>query len=216
MKKVMALFIAIVMMLSLIACGDKTLDNPVTDSRQTNPQSNTEGSESSNGATNESDTNVELNQTLTFMGYNIFYPGEEGSNSSDYGNLVGDSNYVLIVEAPSTAGIILEVTDLSDAPAVCEEYITHTLEHTMRSVFDTDSTSQKIEESAEVTYNGIEMLMTEGTFTNDRNGTTKKFSAIYLLAGENGNLPVYIVGIPMSDGYDVAGIVEAVAQNIKK
>ena len=86
----------------------------------------------------------------------------------------------------------------------------------MRSVFDDGSTTQKITNSTEKNYNGINMLLTEGTLTNDRNGTTVEFSAIYLLAGDNGNLPVYIVGVPMNNDFNVADMVEAVAQNIKK
>lgn len=215
-KRLISLLLVFIMTISLVACGnDDTPDNQDQTNQQGSSQVDTTDNSSDNDTSNTSDK-IELSQTLTFMGYNISYPGDVSKNPSDYGNLVGDANYILIVEAPSIAGKVLDVTNISDAPTACEEYIAHTLEHKMRSVFDDGSTTQKITKSSEQTYNGINMLLTEGTFTNDRNGTTIEFSAIYLLAGDNGNLPVYIVGVPMSDGYDVASIVEAVAQNIKK
>lgn len=215
-KKLISLLLVFIMAISFVACGNnETPDNPDNTNQQGFSQAGTTDSSGDNDTTNTNDK-VELSQTLTFMGYNISYPGDASKNPSDYGNLVGDSNYILIIEAPSIAGKVVDVKNISDAPAACEEYIAHTLEHKMRSVFDDGSTTQKITMSNEQTYNGINMLMTEGTITNDRNGTSVEFSAIYLLAGDNGNLPVYIVGVPMSDGFDVASIVEAVAQNIKK
>lgn len=215
-KRLITLLVVFIMAISLAACGNsETPDNPGNTNQQGSSQGGTTDSTVNHDKTNTNDK-VELSQTLTFMGYNISYQGDARKEPSDYGNLVGDSNYVLIIEAPAIAGKVLDVTNISDAPAACEEYLAHTLEHTMRSVFDYGSTTQKITKSSEQTYNGINMLMTEGTLTNDRNGTTVEFSAIYLLSGDNGNHPVYIVGIPMSDGFDVDSIVEAVAQNIKK
>mgnify|MGYP001030711175 CR=1 FL=1 len=214
-KRLISLLLVLIMTISLAACGNNDTPGNTDDTNQQGSQSGTADT-SNNNDKPDTNNNVELSQVLTFMGYNIPYPGDASKNPSDYGNLVGDSNYILIIEAPSIAGKVLDVTNISDAPAACEEYIAHTLEHKMRSVFDDGSTTQKITNSTEKNYNGINMLLTEGTLTNDRNGTTVEFSAIYLLAGDNGNLPVYIVGVPMNNDFNVADIVEAVAQNIKK
>ena len=216
LKKIISLLLVFVLALSLVACGnnDSNVDTPNTTDGQ---NTQTSSGDNSSGDKNVGDTaNVDLSQTFTFMGYNIAYPSDASKNSSDYGNLIGTSDYCLVVEAPSTAGIILEASSIDEAPSMCEEYVFDTLEHKVRSLFDFDSTSQNIKTSTEVTYNGIKMLMVSGSFTNESTKAEVDFSAIYLLAGDNGNIPVYIVGVPMVENYDVSEIVETIAKNIKK
>lgn len=210
-KKVISLLLVCVVTLSLVACGNNA-NQPNTPDAQNTPTSNGDNSSTENSGT----VNVDLSQTITFMGYSIAYPSDASKNSSDYGNLIGTSEYCLLIEAPSTAGIILEASSIGDVPSMCEEYIFETLEHKIRSLFDFDSTSQTIAKSTEVTYNGIKMLMASGSFTNEVAKTEIAFSAIYLLAGDNGNIPVYIIGIPMTENYNVSKIVESIAKNIKK
>ncbi len=215
-KRIISVLLIIMMVFALVACGS---DNNASDTTATNQQGSQSGSSNNNDETkdtDESSVNADMANVLEFMSYNIYYPTDAMKNPSDYGNLVGDSNYIIVVEAPSIAGIIHEVDDIADAPEVCEEYITHTLESKMRSKFDNGNTTQNITKTTKKTYNGIDMLLVEGTFVNDLDGTTYEYYAIYLLAGDNGNHPVYLVGIPMVDGYDVASIVEEVAKNIKK
>lgn len=214
-KRIISLLMVAVLAFALVACGNSDVPEGTDNTHQQGTQSGIVDNSNENDKTDHN-TKVDLSQTLTFMGYSISYPGDAGKNASDYGNIVGDSNYCLVVEAPSIAGKMIDVKDINDAPSLCEEYVMHTLEHKIRSLFDYDSTTQEIIKATEVTYNDVEMLLVEGTFTNDRNNSSTKFSAIYLLAGDNGNLPVYIVGISMEENYDVSGIVEAVAQNIKK
>lgn len=215
LKKVLSLLLIAMLTLALSACGNNDVPDDSGKTSQQGSQAGTVDSSHKNDE-NNNDSKVELTQNLTFMGYSISYPADADKNTSDYGNLIGNSDYCVIVEAPSTAGIILETNNISDAPALCEEYVLETLEHKIRSLFDFDSTTQNITSSNEVTHNGIKMLMVEGTFTNGTSNTTTDFSAIYLLAGDNGNIPVYIVGVPMSANYDVSDVVEAIAQNIKK
>ena len=207
-RKIGFLVLIFIFTLSFVACGNNTISehNSKTDN----------GDKSSDEKKDKESVNVDLPQIYTFMGYNIAYPSDVNDSDSDYGSLIGTSDYCLVVEAPSTAGIMLEINDINDAPSMCEKYIFETLEHDVRSLFDFDSTSQNIKDSTVITYNGIEMLMVKGTFTNEEKKKDVDFSAIYLLAGDNGNLPVYIVGIPMTENYDVSEIVETIAKNIKK
>lgn len=216
LKKIISLLLVFVLMLSLAACGKN--DSNVDTSNMADVQ-NTQTGKGNNFSEREKDNdsvNMDLSQTYTFMGYNIACPSDVRDRDSDYGSLIGTSDYCLVVEAPSTAGIMLEINNINDAPSICEKYIFKTLEHDIRSLFDFDSTSQNIKDSTVITYNGIEMLMVKGIFINEEKKTEVDFSAIYLLAGENGNRPVYIVGIPMTENYDVSKIVEAIAKNIKK
>lgn len=215
-KKIILLLVVFAFIPSLVACGNNNLyvDTPNTPDEQNTQTSR--GDNFSEGKKDNDPANVDLSQTYTFMGYNIAYPSDANDSDSDYGSLIGTSDYCLVVEAPSTAGIMLETNNINDAPSMCEKYIFKTLEHDVRSLFDFDSTSQNIKDSTVITYNGIEMLMVKGTFTNEEKKREVDFSAIYLLAGDNGNLPVYIVGIPMTENYDVSKIVEAIAKNIKK
>lgn len=215
-KKIILLLVVFAFIPSLVACGNNNL---YVDAPNTPDEQNTQTSRGDNFSEGEKDNdsaNVDLSQTYTFMGYNIAYPSDANDSDSDYGSLIGTSDYCLVVEAPSTAGIMLETNNINDAPSMCEKYIFETLEHDVRSLFDFDSTSQNIKDSTVITYNGIEMLMVKGTFTNEEKEREVDFSAIYLLAGDNGNLPVYIVGIPMTENYDVSKIVDAIAKNIKK
>lgn len=215
-KKIILLLVVFAFIPSLVACGNNNL---YVDAPNTPDEQNTQTSRGDNFSEGEKDNdsaNVDLSQTYTFMGYNIAYPLDANDSDSDYGSLIGTSDYCLVVEAPSTAGIMLETNNINDAPSMCEKYIFETLEHDVRSLFDFDSTSQNIKDSTVITYNGIEMLMVKGTFTNEEKEREVDFSAIYLLAGDNGNLPVYIVGIPMTENYDVSKIVDAIAKNIKK
>lgn len=215
-KKIILLLLVFAFIPSLVACGNNNLyvDAPNTPDEQNTQTSR--GDNFSEGKKDNDSANVDLSQTYTFMGYNIAYPSDANDSDSDYGSLIGTSDYCLVVEAPSTAGIMLETNNINDAPSMCEKYIFETLEHDVRSLFDFDSTSQNIKDSTVITYNGIEMLMVKGTFTNEEKKREVDFSAIYLLAGDNGNLPVYIVGIPMTENYDVSKIVDAIAKNIKK
>lgn len=215
-KKIISMLVVFAFIPSLVACGNNNL---YVDTPNTPDEQNTQTSRGDNFSEEKKDNdsaNMDLSQTYTFMGYNIAYPSDANDRDSDYGSLIGTSDYCLVVEAPSTAGIMLEINNINDAPSMCEKYIFETLEHKVRSLFDFDSTSQNIKDSTVITYNGIEMLMVKGTFTNEEKKREVDFSAIYLLAGDNGNLPVYIVGIPMTENYDVSKIVEAIAKNIKK
>lgn len=215
LKKVISLLLVAMLTLAFSACGN---NEATDDSGKTNQQGSQSGTVdgSDKNDENNNDSKAELTQKLTFMGYNISYPADADQNTSDYGNLIGNSDYCVIVEAPSTAGIFLETNNINDAPALCEKYVMETLEHKIRSLFDFDSTTQTITSANKVTHNSVEMLLVEGTFTNETSNTRIDFSAIYLLAGDNGNLPVYIIGVPMKAEYDVSDVVEAIAQNIKK
>jgi len=83
-------------------------------------------------------------------------------------------------------------------------------------IFTHGNTTQTVDKSSQVTYNGIDMLLVEGTFINEYKQTTTAYSAIYLLTGENGKYPVYIIGIPIKDGIDVSDTIKSIAENITK
>lgn len=187
-KKLLLSLICGILMLS-IATGCDNKENNLNNEYNNNNVNNSE---------NENDK-TKFSNKLTFMGYNIGYPSDAQKNSSDYGNLIGTNEYVVIIEAPSTAGIINEVSDISDTPAKVEQYILETLEHKVRSLFNFDSTKQIIKKTSKTNKNGVEMLRAEGKFINTKDNTEIEFVAYYLLAGDNGNMPVYLVGIPMKD-----------------
>lgn len=186
-------------------CGNK--ENNINNEYNNN---NANNSENENGKTN-------FSNKLTFMGYTISYPNDAQKNPSDYGNLIGTNEYVVIIESPSIAGIINEVSDINDVPKVVEEYVISTLEHKVRSLFNFDSTEQITEKTTKTTKNGIEMLRAEGVFKNTRDNTEVEFVAYYLLAGDNGTMPVYLVAISMKDStVSVSKIMDDIASNITK
>ena len=204
MKKILLSILCAIMIVGIAGCGNSNN----TDLNENNDNLN--NSENQNNKT-------AFSNKLTFMGYDISYPSDAGKNSSDYGNLLGTSEYIVIVEAPSTAGILKEVSNINDAPKSVEEYVISTLEHKVRSLFNFDSTEQIIEKTTKTTRNGIEMLRAEGVFKNTRDNTEVEFVAYYLLAGDNGNMPVYLVGIPMKDSpISINNIMDEMSSHITK
>ncbi|MBQ2946324.1 MAG: hypothetical protein IJY25_03770 [Bacilli bacterium] len=204
MKKILLSILCAIMIVGLAGCGNS------------NNTDLTENNDNLNNSENQN-SKTDFSNKLTFMGYDISYPSDAGKNSSDYGNLLGTSEYIVIVEAPSTAGILKEVSNINDAPKVVEEYVLSTLEHKVRSLFNFDSTEQITEKTTKTTKNGIEMLRAEGVFKNTRDNTEVEFVAYYLLAGDNGNMPVYLVGIPMKDStISIKNIMDEMSSHITK
>lgn len=161
--------------------------------------------------------NVNFSNTLTFVGYNIGYPSDASIEPEDYGKIIGTNDYVVFVGAPGVAGITLDAKDVNEAPELCKEYIIERLEGRIRSLFNHDSTEQVIKKSSKTTKNGIEMFRTEGVYKNTRNNTEVEFVSYYLLAGDNGNMPVYLVGIPMKDStISIKNIMDEMSSHITK
>lgn len=206
-KIILSLMCGFLMLGCTTGCGNE--ENNINNEYNNN---NANNSENENGKTI-------FSNKLTFMGYTISYPNDAQKNPSDYGNLIGtnENEYVVIIEAPSIAGIINEVSDINDVPKVVEEYVISTLEHKVRSLFNFDSTEQITEKTTKTTKNGIEMLRAEGVFKNTRDNTEVEFVAYYLLAGDNGTMPVYLVAIPMKDStVSVSKIMDDIASTITK
>lgn len=181
--------------------------------------SNNNSNEESNNVNNSEEQNnkTDLSNKLTFVGYNISYPSDASIEPEDYGKIIGTNDYVVFIGAPSVAGIVLDAKDVNEAPELCEQYIIKRLEGRIRSLFNHDSTEQVINKSSKTTKNGIEMLRTEGVFKNTRNNTEVEFVSYYLLAGDKGNMPLYLVAIPMKDStVSVSKIMDDIASNITK
>ena len=205
-KKIVSALMVAVLASSLVACGT---DN-TSYVEATNPKSSQSQASENSDTKEDSKSKVELSHQMTFMGYDIAYTARDGSTHtvSTCGKIVGDTEYAIIIEAPSTIGEFIEVQDINDAPELCQEFLFETLEHECRSFFNYDSTTQEITSKEEATYNDVNMLLVEGTFTNTAENKVVPYSAIYLLSGDNGNLPVYLIAIPMVEGYDVSESVE--------
>lgn len=206
MKKIVLSLICGSLIIGLVTgCGDKE-----NNSNNENDNNNINNSENQNNKTN-------LSNKLTFVGYNISYPGDASIEPEDYGKIIGTNDYVVFIGAPSVAGIMLNAKDVNEAPELCEQYIIKRLEGRIRSLFDYDSTEQVINKSSKTTKNGIEMLRTEGVFKNTKNNTEIEFVSYYLLAGNNDNFPVYLVAIPMKDStVSIGKIMDDIASNITK
>lgn len=216
-KKIVSLLMVAVLASTLVACGTDNTSGADDTSAKSSQSEKDDTKEEDKNNDKDDKSDIELSQTMTFMGYDISYPGNDGNTLSDYGEIVGDSNYCIIIEAPSIAGKMIDVQNINDAPELCESYVFNTLEHSVRTLFNYDSTAHEIKSKKEVTYNDVNMLLVEGTYTNTAENKVVPYSAIYLLSGDNGNLPVYLIALPMVEGYDVSEIMDTVAKDgIKK
>ena len=204
LKKIISFLMVAILAFTLVACEGNSGDTN-SKSAQSEQKKNTY------------QPDVNLEHKMFFSDYEINYPGEGTQKTTLYGKYVEASDYSVLIEAPSMLGDYVKAEDINDAPTVCEEYVTNTLEEKFNSMFTPDSTTQEIKNKEEVTYNGIDMLIVDGTFTNTADDKTYDFSAVYFLKGVSNNLPVYIVAVPTVDGCDVSVVIDKMAkEGIKK
>jgi len=211
-KRLFILFILTSIMTMFIACGNNAQQN------EGDIGSSNKNSESELDDRNEDldDDKTNYSQSFMFMGYNFYYSDNIDMSTTNYGKILGDEECVVIVEAPSEAGIVLELNDVNDVPNACQEYLFNTLEGTIRSLFQFDKTEQVIETSSVVTINGIKMLRVEGVFNNVEDNTSVPYVGCYFLGGPDNNRPLYAVGVAMDETADVESFMDEFAKQIKK
>lgn len=203
-KKLLSLLCVVLLLGLATGCGNSN-------------NSNLNENDNSDNNSQIQNSNINFSNTLTFVGYNISYPSDASIATEDYGKIIGTNDYVVFVGAPAVAGIMLDVKDVSEAPELCKDYVIERLEGRIRSLFNHDSTEQIIKKSSKTTENGVEMFRTEGVFKNTRNNTEVEFVSYYFLAGDNGNMPVYLVGIPMKDStISIKNIMDEMSSHITK
>lgn len=208
MKKFIAVFLTIVLSVSLAACGDNNKPNMSNETDNSSSQS----SENNNNPS----TNAKYTNNFEFMGYQVAYPDDAEKDWIDHGFIIGTNDYAVVIETPSTIGEVVTVSNIEEAPVITEEQLIRTLEHKVRSNFDFGTTERIVKSSKKVTNNDVEMLKVNGEFHNSETDKIYEFTSYYLLAGDQNNEPLYIVGVPMTDGFDVETLVDQIAKNIKK
>lgn len=210
-KKIISLLIVLAMVFSLAACGnDANTDEPKNDATQSSQSGTTDDT---NGDENQKDS-LNLSQTLTFMGYKIKYPEGVSLSNSDYGQTFRyNSEIAMLIEAPSVAGVMLDVNSLDSVVTSSEEYVIKTFENTVRELFSFGATTQSVTSSQKKTINGIEMVRVEGTFTNTAKNTTISYIGYYFLLDSD---PIYIVGVPMKESVSVENLIDQIANSVTK
>lgn len=127
--------------------------------------------------------NIILNQMLKFMGYYIKYPSDAKISNSKYEKIFQyNSEIVVFVEAPITAGYFTETSRLKDTPKLCEEYLIKTLKDTLPDLLNDGKTTQEIKNVKDEAINSIEMLRVDGVFVNNVKNTEINFVGYYLLS----------------------------------
>lgn len=206
LKKIFNFILATILIVSCAACSN----NKTPQSSEELTTGNTQIT-----ATEQVDNkDIKLSQTLTFMGFEFAYPEGINLSNSDYGQTFRyNSEIAVLIEAPSVAGIMLEVTDINDVATASEEYVVKTLENTVRELFNFDATTQSISDSKIINVNEIEMLRVEGAFMNTAKSSNVDFVGYYFLLDSD---PIYIIGVPMNDNISVDTFIDNLAVNIKK
>ena len=213
-KKIVTSVLVVVLVFAFAACGDsESPQKPEGSGSKDSPNSNIEsrqdsGTEDVGGKTNSDDEMEEFSETLTFMGYNFNYPASFFLDHYMYGHTLNNGKLFILLEAPSIAGVLLDVADINDVATICEEYVIKTLETSVRLLFNFDDTTQTITNSEIKTINDIEMLRVEGFFTNTRQDTEIPFVGYYFLADA---YPVYFVGVSINEDVTVDAFIDEFA-----
>lgn len=210
MKKLLALALAALLMCSMAACDTGIGPNPTEAPPQdTNPSASVPQS-----GENQTPDTIDFSQIVKIVGFKIGCPSNADVWDTDYGmSFWYQSKIAVLIEAPSTAGIMLDNTKLEDAAIVSKEYVIKSLETTVQDKFDFGSTEQTITKSEVKTINGIEVLRVEGVFKNTMQDTTIEFVGYYFLSKTR---PVYIVGIPRKEDVSVAPLIDGMAHTITR
>lgn len=215
MKKIFTLILAGLLIFALAACDTEETPVQSSDDAVVEDVDVNDDESSENDATASNEQDISYDQSMDFNGYKIGYPDGAITNISDYGELMDYEEFVLVIEAPSTVGIMLDVASVEDAPSVCEEYLMNTLEGRIRKLFDYDKTVQEIVKSEVVDNNGIEMLRTEGMLKNTYENTETEYVGYYFMS--NSGYPIYMIGFSIEEtDASVAEFVDGIAENITK
>ena len=217
-KKIVTSVLVVVLVFAFAACGDSESPQKSEGSGNKDSQnSNIEGKQDSGtevvgGKTNSDDEMEEFSETLTFMGYNFNYPEGWFLDDYTYGYTLHNKNFFTLLEAPAIAAVLLDVTDVNDAPTAVEEYVLKTIETRVVQLFNFDETTQTITNSEVKTINNVEMLRVEGIFTNiAKNRDTPlevPFVGYYFLRD---NQPVYFVGVSINEDITIDAFMDEFA-----
>ena len=219
MKKIFVLVIVAISLLAFSACGNEGAPDE-KGSHQVGESSSKDNTseEESNVKGSEDDTTMQndFSQRISFLGYDFGCPQEAALLATSYGNMFTYEKCGIFIEAPSSAGVMLDVSEIKDSATICQEYVIKSLERSARALFAAGQTEQHIDKSTTVTVNEIEMLRVEGTFKNTKDNTSISYVAYYFLGGPAGNRPVYAVGIGMDETASIQEFMDEFAQQIKK
>lgn len=215
-KKVLATMLFVLMVFGLAACGDSESPQNSDESgvesgwnadSESSPDSENENVE---GETNDGDETGAFSETLTFMGFNLRYPEGIKPLIYKYGYILRyNTDITVMVEAPATAAVWLDVADIHDTAAAVEECVIETLEEKVDEIFDRDATTQTITNSEIKTINDIEMLRVEGFFTNTNENVDAPFVGYYFLV--DANVPVYFIGVSLNENASVDSFMDEFA-----
>ena len=214
-KKILAIMLSVIMVFVFAACGDsespqKSEGSNSKDNRNSNIENRQDsGTEDAGGKTSSDDEMEEFSETLTFMGYNFNYPPSVNLVHSDYGQTFRyNKNIAVLLEAPSVAGVLMDITDINDAATASEKYVIETFETSVRELFNFDDTTQTIMNSEVKTINEIEMLRVEGFFANTRQDTEIPFVGYYFLMDTD---PIYFVAVSLNENVTVDAFIDEFA-----
>lgn len=217
MKRTIAILMFIVMMLSLVACGNN--DNPVDNSDDSTKVSTNANSsdESKNDSVN---SDISFTQSETILGYTILCPENCSVSNSKYGRAFSyGSEFSVIIEAPAAVGNVFSVTSIEATVSSCEEYVCASLESRNIDLFHTGATTQNVSDTKAVTVAGSDALKVTGTFKNTQDNTETDYVAYYLLAtsSDGSSYPIYIVGITLEgSNAELSAFMDDMAAQIKK
>lgn len=214
-KKIIAIMLSVFMVFVFAACGDSEPSQQSEGSGANVSQgSNVESSQDSvsedvDSKTNNDDEMEDFSETLTFMGYNFNYPESIYLDNFTYGYTFRyNTDVCVLLEAPAIAAVLLDVTDINDAPTASESYVIKTIETRTRELFWPDATTQTITNTEVKTINNVEMLRVEGFFTNTMEEVDVPFIGYYFLRD---NQPVYFVGVSLNEDVTVDAFMDAFA-----
>ena len=214
-KKILAIMLSVIMVFVFAACGDsespqKSEGSGSKDSPNSNIESRQDsGTEVVGGKTNSDDEMEKFSETLTFMGFNFNYPQSVNVQDYTYGYTFRyNTDICVLLEAPSKAGVLMDITDINDTVTASEQYVFKTLESRTAELFDVGTTIQTVTNSEVKTINDIEMLRVEGFFTNTWHEIDVPYVGYYFLMDTD---PIYFVAVSINEDVTVDAFIDEFA-----
>ena len=204
MKKIISTIAIFALMLTACGCSDSSESLPSTLSDSSTAPSTQLEEPVTTSILEEQDKPdskaYHFTQDVAFMEYKFKCEKDSIINYSLSGLWYESPNsFLVFIEAPLFAGIVLNIDNIEQAPAVCKEYVCTSVCERMTRPLDGTIPTQQVDSLSSVDLDGISAVKVTGFFTDSQSHTETPYVAYYLISC---NSPMYIVCVSETQSPD--------------